>query len=242
MISFLFDVDDTLYDQTMPFKKAYNKLFKDKYNIDINKLYVLSRKYSDEVLELSLTGEMSMEDMYAYRICKSFEHFNIIIEKDIALNFQEEYSKNQKNIYLSQDMKKLLTFLKDNNIFTGIITNGNSKLQWNKIKTLNLTEFINKDNIFVSEDIGISKPNKDIFLYVIDKLNLTKNKTYYIGDSFDNDVIGSKNAGIKNIWLNKRNKIINCNISPNYTVTNEQELYNLILNIVEKPYKKATQN
>lgn len=90
--------------------------------------------------------------------------------------------------------------------------------------------------------MGISKPNKDIFLYVIDKLNLSKNKTYYIGYSFDNDIIGSKNAGIKNIWLNKRNKIINCNINPNYTVHNEQELYNLILNIIEKPYKKATQN
>lgn len=49
MKAVLFDVDDTLYDQVIPFQKAYEELFKGSFELSIEELYKRSRYYSDEV-------------------------------------------------------------------------------------------------------------------------------------------------------------------------------------------------
>ena len=45
MIGLVFDVDDTLYEQIVPFENAYRSLFD--MDIDMEKFYLLSRYYSD---------------------------------------------------------------------------------------------------------------------------------------------------------------------------------------------------
>ena len=45
----LFDVDDTLYDQTVPFMEAYEKYFGDEPAIPAEGVYPVTRKYSDQV-------------------------------------------------------------------------------------------------------------------------------------------------------------------------------------------------
>ena len=39
MKAVLFDVDDTLYDQVIPFQKAYEELFKGSFELSIEELY-----------------------------------------------------------------------------------------------------------------------------------------------------------------------------------------------------------
>ena len=39
MRAIIFDVDDTLYDQVIPFQKAYDELFKGCYEISVEELY-----------------------------------------------------------------------------------------------------------------------------------------------------------------------------------------------------------
>lgn len=51
MKAILFDVDDTLYDQVVPFQKAYEDLFEGRYDLKVEELYKRSRYYSDEVFE-----------------------------------------------------------------------------------------------------------------------------------------------------------------------------------------------
>ena len=83
MTAFLFDVDDTLYDQKQPFEKAYRTFFPEDQEMDVGRLFVLSRKYSDEVYEDSQTGRMSMEEMYIYRIRKALEELGRTITEDV---------------------------------------------------------------------------------------------------------------------------------------------------------------
>ncbi|EIZ2929160.1 TPA: HAD family hydrolase, partial [Listeria monocytogenes] len=55
----------------------------------------------------------------------------------------------------------------------------------------------------------------------------------YIGDSFENDVIGSKSAGWKSIWLNRRGHLIptEAAFQPDYCVENEQQLFAILQEI-----------
>lgn len=176
-----------------------------KNKIDNLKLFSYFRKFSDEVFEMTQIGELSISEMHKYRIKKSLNIYNINISDEKAILFQRTYEKFQKQISLSKEIKEILDYCSNhNNIDIGIITNGEIDRQWNKIKTLELSQWITKEMIFISGEIGYSKPNKKIFEFVENKLKLNKDDTYFIGDSNTNDVIGSCNAGWKSIWLNKR--------------------------------------
>ncbi|MDG0841875.1 HAD-IA family hydrolase [Staphylococcus equorum] len=69
-----------------------------------------------------------------------------------------------------------------------------------------------KNNIFISEDIGSEKPDSAAFLKVDHMLNIKPEDTIYVGDSWENDVTGSLNAGMKPIWFNGDKKINDKNI------------------------------
>ena len=57
MLGFVFDVDDTLYEQIVPFRDAYNKLFKHK--VWYWEVICLSRYYSEIKYEDSRNGNMT---------------------------------------------------------------------------------------------------------------------------------------------------------------------------------------
>lgn len=204
MKSILFDVDDTLYNQLVPFQKAFEKNFN--FNdIPMEQLYKISRKLSDNVFELSESGQMDIQDMHIFRIKKAMEHFNKKITNQDAIAFQEDYSQFQSEIKLIPDVEASLKYLKEKGATLGIITNGPKEHQWNKIKKLEVEKWIPHENILISSEVGLSKPNSKIFLLASTRMQLNQTETYYIGDSFSNDIVGAKQVGWKAVWSNRRN-------------------------------------
>ncbi|MCI8382876.1 MAG: HAD family hydrolase [Lachnospiraceae bacterium] len=228
MKAFIFDVDDTLYDQVQPFQNAYIKLF-GKTNKDIDKIFVSSRKHSDEVFEASENGLMTMEEMYIYRIREALKEFGILISDERALEFQRYYQEFQADIVMTEKMKKLLSDL-GHCVKMGVITNGPAQHQWDKVQALGLTKWIPRQNILVSGEAGAAKPDRKIFDLAVCKMGLDRTEAYYIGDSPANDIVGAANAGWRTIWFNRRNKKA-FSIKPDYTVCSEQELCNLIMKL-----------
>ena len=230
MKAILFDVDDTLYDQVVPFTLAYKKIFQNRFMVAIEELYKSSRKYSDEVFLATQKGEMSMEEMYIYRLEKAFAQFGIKITKEEALAMQEEYARNQKKLKLEEEMEQALILCKKQEVKVGIITNGPEAHQWNKIKSLGIEKYIPRDYIFVSGEIKVAKPDIAIFEYAEKKMGFRKEEGYYIGDSYDNDIVGAKNAGWKSIWINRRkHKTIKNEIKPDYYVESGADLLELLV-------------
>lgn len=228
MDAVLFDVDDTLYDQREPFARAFRQLFGETYEIDMERLFALSRKYSDEAFEHSQSRQMTMDEMYIYRISKALKEFDIQISDEDALKFQEFYAGYQKQISVSDVIKEMLTFCRDR-VPIGVITNGPSGHQWEKIETLGLGEWFLDERIFVSGDVGTAKPDAKIFWYACDKLKLQDAEAWYVGDSYRNDVEGAKSAGLHSIWINRRNHPYPVSeVRPDYCVGSEEELYRLL--------------
>lgn len=135
MKAFLFDVDDTLYDQLQPFQRAYLKMFGEPEGVDLERLFSQSRKRGDEVFEASQLGTISMEEMYIYRTQKSFADLELFISPDQALAFQAYYQEFQQKIFLSEECRSMLADLKGR-VRLGIITNGPGAHQRNKVKRL----------------------------------------------------------------------------------------------------------
>lgn len=229
MKAFIFDVDDTLYDQVQPFKNAYIKLFGEEHE-DIDGIFVSSRKYSDVVFEASRKGLMTMEEMYIYRIRGALEDFGISISDGRALEFQRYYEEFQGEITMSRQIKKLLSDLRPR-AKLGIITNGPAAHQWDKIHALGLTKWIPGQNIFVSGEVGVTKPGREIFDLAAGRMGLDKKEAYFVGDSLENDIVGAANAGWRTIWFNRRKKENGLSAAPDYTVYSEEELYDLMMGL-----------
>lgn len=81
-----------------------------------------------------------------------------------------------------------------------IVTNGVKHTQLNRIKKSGLSSFT--DGVFISEEVGYQKPQKEFFDYVFAKTGADRKTSVIIGDSPSSDIQGGINAGIKTVRFN----------------------------------------
>ena len=235
----LFDVDDTLYDQTVPFAEAYAEFYGESPQVSAKVIYPVTRKYSDAVYSQAMAGEMTMEEMYIYRMQKAFEEFGIRITDQEALDFQKIYADRQHHIHMSPLMQDILAFC-SGRAELGIITNGPSQHQWDKVKSLQAEKWIPHENIFVSADVGAEKPDRKIFDYAKRTMGLKDAEIWFVGDAYALDVEGAVNAGWNAVWMNRRGrKIPGDAVKPGrenersmVSVESEEDLRNFIIRIL----------
>lgn len=92
-----------------------------------------------------------------------------------------------------------LKTLKEMGYKLGIITNGRHEPQALKIKMLELEDVV--DEIVISGDVGVQKPNPEPFEVFAKKIGLAPQEMMYVGDHPINDVEGSRNAGYTPVWV-----------------------------------------
>ncbi|TGB01468.1 HAD family hydrolase [Halobacillus salinus] len=235
MTHIILDVDDTLYNQLTPFQKAYQELF-GHLDIPVDELFVKSRVYSEEVFDLVSEGKMDKHDMHIYRISKAFAGFDVEISREEAAQFQALYAKHQKEIELDPEMEELLNEAKAQGLQIGIITNGPGEHQANKIKQLQMRDWVDENHMFISGKMGIAKPSTELFRIVEDKMGIDPEHTYYIGDSYENDVVGAKKAGWNAVWVNRRNHTISSDEEhqPDYIIDDESSPINVLKRILSR--------
>lgn len=223
----VFDVDDTLYDLSTPFKQVCRTVFPEDTGLDLEGAFLASRRYSDSVYASSLSGKISMEEMYIYRFENAFRDYGKKIDAQTALFFQAVYEQKQQEIKMTEAMKKLLENL-SGKMKLGIVTNGPTQHQWDKVNALGVEQWIPKEHILISGEIGIAKPDTGIFAAELGRLDLQKEDVCYVGDSFENDIVGAKGAGWKAVWYNHRGHQATEEVMPDYIVKSEDELITLL--------------
>lgn len=93
----------------------------------------------------------------------------------------------------------MLRLLRKKGYRTALITNGGHSLQYRKLTMLGLAPYF--DEIIVSGDVMIDKPDREIFRMMADKLSLKPDEMIYVGDNPKNDIQGAKSAGYHTIWM-----------------------------------------
>ena len=87
----------------------------------------------------------------------------------------------------------------------GLVTNGPSDLQRQKIEASGLGHFFAA--IAVSGEIGIGKPDPAIFSAALQDLGVEPKDGLMVGDTLARDIAGGRAAGLKTVWLNRRNTV-----------------------------------
>ena len=84
-----------------------------------------------------------------------------------------------------------------------LVTNG-SKSQREKIDAIKASSYF--DEILISEEVGIAKPDPRVFQMAMSKLDATPDQSVFIGDSLEHDVSGARNAGMMTVYCNRSAK------------------------------------
>ena len=109
-----------------------------------------------------------------------------------------------------------------------IITNGFIKIQTGRFADSPITPFFKR--IFISEEIGVEKPDVAFFDYVAREIpNFDKRTTLIVGDSLASDIEGGIRARIDTCWINPNEKPIPADKPITHVITALSELYQIIL-------------
>lgn len=93
----------------------------------------------------------------------------------------------------------MLKELKGKGLKLGLISNGSSQLQRKKLEILDLEKYF--DEIIISGELGVDKPDLKPFEVMAERLNLKPSELIYVGDNPKNDVEPSRKARYTPIWV-----------------------------------------
>jgi putative hydrolase of the HAD superfamily len=106
---------------------------------------------------------------------------------------------------LYPEVRKVLQGLRKRGLKLGVVTNGLKSDADKVLPQVGLTNTF--DVVVVTDSVGKMKPDKDIFLHALKKLDVTPHEALFIGDRIEEDYNGAKNTGIKALLIDRENKI-----------------------------------
>lgn len=202
-----FDLDDTLYDQLLPFElanKAAGLLPLLDGNESIEAVFKRIRRHSDRLWPHYVGGVMTLKTLRIERTTAAFADMGITVQAEAAQRLQEQYELEQSRLELRNGVTELFGQLQLLDIRIGLITNGPVGHQMNKIKALGLLKWIEEPFVFISDGLGAAKPDPRVFDLVQQHAGAMPEQLVYVGDAWHNDIAPSFRAGWKPVWLNAR--------------------------------------
>ncbi|MBO6261935.1 MAG: HAD-IA family hydrolase [Bacilli bacterium] len=177
--TFIWDLDGTLLDSYDVIVESLCILYKERFDIDLNKLEV-----RQEVIRYSVG------------------HFLARMEKQTGVLFQElkdRYScisgERKLNIKAMKHSIELLDYLKEQGIHSYVFTHRGTSTE-PVLRNINMYDYF--DEIVTSVQPFKRKPSPEAINYLVEKYHLDKEHTYYVGDR-SLDMECAKSAGIKGI-------------------------------------------
>lgn len=206
-----FDLDNTLFDYEKTFKEgmlfSFQRFFSDLAGEEISKdLWFKKFKINCDELYIEVEqGNLSLKEYKNKRFCKTMAELGIETSNRTAEQFQQFFYSNLHHFLTPfHGVIDFIRFLHKKKISVGIITNGAIDTQMRKIDHLGLNKILEKSEIIISDQYGYEKPQQEIFNIALHKLSNTQSKALFIGDSWDQDVVGAIEAGWDSIYLNSR--------------------------------------
>lgn len=206
----LFDLDDTLinfaYSEQMGLKKIHERFYK------MVEYTIFERLYKEINTALwrqvgAQENPLSPSDVRILRFIQLNQKLSCSLSVDEIAN---EYDVNLC-IYAHwiTGAKEAIEFLHQKGHVLGIITNGFVGVQGEKQQRLELNNWF--DCYIVSDEVGISKPNAEIFNLAVTVIankrqqpiqSFTKQSMLMVGDSIISDGYGAQNFGIDYCFIN----------------------------------------
>lgn len=200
-----FDLDHTLWDFDKNSALAFDKIFKiNQVEIDLDDFLHHYKEINFQYWKLYRDEKIDKDVLRFGRLNDTFLALNYAIDKDKIQNISTDYiTYLTDNNYLYDNAIVILDYLYEKyNLH--IISNGFEEVQYKKLTKSNIHHYFK--TITNGEDIGVKKPNPQIFHFAVGKANTSISKSIMIGDGYEADILGALGVGMDVIFFDEYQK------------------------------------
>ncbi|MFQ5708501.1 MAG: YjjG family noncanonical pyrimidine nucleotidase [bacterium] len=203
-----FDLDDTLFDHTRSEQMALKSLFQSMpqtfASIDQASFLRTYKRINGELWTQMAEGKISAQQLKRLRFELTFKAF------DVGCTNADEISRRYLEVYSQMDFvlpntTETLQYL-NSKYELGILSNGFEGIQETKLRNTKLGSYF-LVKIF-SGNVGAMKPDPRIFSAATQATNVRPAGIVYVGDSYENDIVGAKAAGWRCVFFNPNKEIV----------------------------------
>jgi putative hydrolase of the HAD superfamily len=229
MDTVIFDLDDTLHDDTGAYKKSalhVARYVADRYAIDAAKLAASYTSQAEAFWEEFSSHSLKLKDqgLRARFWGRALAEFGIS-DRHLAGWCSFVYSEmRDRHLRLFPGVTEMLSHLRGRGMKLGLLTNGLAQTHRSKIVRLGLENLF--DGVFLADEVGMVKPDPRVFLHACSRLGTSADKAVMVGDRYERDIVGAREAGLFTVWVNSRRDSLPPNALPPHAT---------VLHVIETP-------
>jgi putative hydrolase of the HAD superfamily len=201
----LFDLDDTLLDDSNAYKRAARRVADElavRYGVDPVRVFTeyvaqangFWKKLSQEHLTLPI------HDARAQLWSDALVAAGMPVDTVLAQRCADDYTRYRAdNLELFPGALDLIAGLRAHGCKLGIVTNGFAATHNEKIDRVGLRPYV--DGLFLADEMGMVKPDPEIFRLVCRTLGSEPARTAMVGDRYDRDIIGAGSVGLFTVLI-----------------------------------------
>ena len=205
-----FDLDRTLWDFDAAAEVAFERIY-EKYHLkslgipSAHEFHEVYHPLNEQLWVLYREDKITKDYLNRTRFMQPLAHYGIH-DTALADHLSEDYVYwSPRIVRLVPGTMELLDYLKPK-YHLHLITNGFQEVQHTKLSGSGLEPYF--ETLTVSEEVGVKKPNPEIFLYALRKANASHAESLMIGDEMAVDIDGARAAGIDTILFNPKGETI----------------------------------
>lgn len=205
-----FDLDRTLWDFDAAAEVAFERVY-EQYNLknlgipsahDFHEVY---HPLNERLWELYRADKISKDELSRTRFLKPLEHYGIH-DEELADRLSKDYVYwSPRIVRLVPGAMELLEYLKPK-CHLHLITNGFQEVQDVKLSLSGMKPFF--ESLTVSEEVGVKKPNPEIFRYALRKARAAAEESLMIGDEMAVDIDGARAVGMDTLLFNPKRETV----------------------------------
>ena len=228
-----FDIDDTLYSTTAFAEQArrasIEQMIQMGLDIDPDAGY-------QELMEVIREFSSNYGGHYGKFLSRQPEealrgkHQGMLIAGAVVA-YHETKSRHLKAFEDVFETMKLLSSGTD--LILGIITSGLRIKQSEKLVRLGLWPFLDQNAIFITDEVGIGKPNPKLYSRACEAMGLEPSQVMYVGDNPVNDVHPANQVGMVSVWNKREGRHLNepCVSEPDHVIDDFVQLRELLRDV-----------
>lgn len=228
----IFDFADTIAKLSPSKEELLHKFILNELNLDIPLKHIEEvYHYATNLLFYSSVNIQKIKSKKEF-----YKNFNndILCLLGIAHLLNSEklfhyFNQNGQHWILKNGVKELFKNLKKEGFMVSLVSNFDERLN-QILKDLEIYDLL--DSRFISQEVGLEKPDINFFKLPLKKHNTEARDTFFIGDSYFLDFIPSQSLGIFPILLDENNRFPL--ISKIYKINNISECKKIIFEKVSK--------
>lgn len=190
----LFDIDDTLFASTVfadrARRSAVEAMVQAGLDVDVEEAYA-------ELVAVVEEFTSNYDRHFDQLVLRLHDHLRKGVHPAIVIaSGVQAYHATKQHLHPFPDALRVLDALRRTSLVRGVVSNGWTVKQAEKLVRLGLANAFSPGAIFISEEIGVAKPHPRIFLVACEGLGIQPAEALYVGDDPVKDVDPAHEAGL----------------------------------------------